>query len=79
VNFGEFNKLCNSIVQKKYRKEKYTKLVSVPSLYKKSCEQMLQGLSVNSQNHNSDKQQLMAKLEIFIEREYKMQIQAYKI
>ena len=71
--------MCNSIVQKKYRKEKYTKLVSVPSLYKKSCEQMLQGLSVNSQNYNSDKQQLMAKLETFIEREYKMQIQAYKI
>lgn len=72
VTFGEFNGLCSSVVQKKFRKEKYAKLVSVPSLYRKCCEQILPSLSARCQRLSSDRRSMTAKLETFIDREYKM-------
>lgn len=79
LTFGEFNQLCNSIAQKKYAHEKYAKLVSVPSLYRKCCEQILQGLTLGSQSAHQDKKKWMPKLEAFVDREFKLQIQSYKI
>lgn len=79
VNFGEFNGICNKVIQKNYKKEKYAKLVSVPSMYRKCCEQVLLGVYMTSQNKPVDKKALLAKLEKFVDREFKIQISSYRL
>jgi hypothetical protein len=79
VNFGEFNGICNKIVQKSYRKEKYAKLVSVPSMYRKCCEQVLLSAYLTSQNKAIDKKALLAKVEKFVDKEFRIQISSYRI
>ena len=80
VNFGEFNSICSKIIHQQYRKEKYAKLVSVPSMYRKCCEQILLGISLTTRpDQPIDKKALLKRLEKFVDKEFKMQIQSYRI
>ena len=54
ITFKEFTRASNTIQKKYFMKEQYAQLVSIPSLYKKMCQQLLSGIQDDIEKEELD-------------------------